>query len=171
MVCLRCIVVVKDEIERLGMEYEEVRLGEAMIKDPVTAAQIKALDEALKKSGLGVLDDKKSILLEKIKTLVIEQIHYSDEPLLENFSTFLARHTLHDYTYLSNLFAATQGTTLEKYIILNKIEKVKELLIYEQMTLSEIAARMNYSSAAYLSRQFKHVTGYTAHEFKKIKSQ
>jgi AraC-like DNA-binding protein len=169
MVCLRCILLVKDEMERLGMEYEEVKLGEALIKEPVLQGKIEALNEALLKSGLEIIDDKKSRLVQQIKTVVIEQVHYAEEPLEENFSSFLAAKLNYDYTYLSNLFASSQGMTLEHYILWNKIEKVKELLIYEELTIAEIAFRMNYSSAAHLSKQFKKITGFTATYFKELK--
>lgn len=169
MVCLRCKLVVRDELDRLGLAYNEVKLGEVTLKEPVEPALIEALKTALQKSGLQIIDDKKSQLVEKIKTLVLEQIHYSNEPLLENFSSFIAKKLRYDYTYLSNLFAATQGLTLEHFIINNKIEKVKELLIYEDLSVAEIAFRMNYCSAAHLSRQFKQVTGFTASYYKKLK--
>ncbi|MDB5196457.1 MAG: AraC family transcriptional regulator [Flaviaesturariibacter sp.] len=169
MVTLRCIIVVKDEIERLGMVWEDVRLGEAIICNDIPPAKLEELRTALQKSGLDLFDDKKSKLVERIKALVVEQVHYNEERLTENFSTFLARELHYDYTYLSNLFAINQGTTLEQYIIFNKIEKVKELLIYEDLTIAEIAYRMHYSSAAHLSTQFKKVTGFTASYFKELK--
>lgn len=170
MVCLRCRLVVKDELERLGIEVEEVRLGDATVKGPVSPDKLDALGKALLKSGLEIISGKKSQLLEKIKVVVIEQVHYSDEPILENFSSFLSKKLNYDYTYLSNIFAATQGLTLQQFIINQKIEKVKELLIYDELTLSEIAHQMNYSSAAHLSKQFKKVTGFTASYFKKLKN-
>lgn len=169
MVCLRCKLLVQDEIERLDLEYEEVKLGEAVIKDPVDADKLELLNRALLKSGLEIIDDKKSRLVEQIKMVVIEQVHYAEETLVENFSSFLASKLHYDYTYLSNLFAATQGITLEHFIIGNKIEKVKELLIYDELTIAEIAFKMNYSSAAHLSKQFKKVTGFTASYFKALK--
>jgi AraC-like DNA-binding protein len=160
---------VNDELERLGIKHGEVRLGEVNLIEPVAPQAIEALKLALEKSGLEIIDDKKSQLVEKIKLLVIEQVFYTEEPLLENFSSFIAKKLHYDYTYLSNLFAATQGLTLEHYIINNKIEKVKELLIYENLTVAEIAFRMNYCSPAHLSRQFKKVTGFTASYFKQLK--
>ena len=169
MVCLRCKLVVKDELVRLDMEYERVELGVAYLKDPVLPAKLQQLAGVLLKSGLEIIDSKKSRLVESIKAVVIEQIHYTDEHLKENFSSFLAHKLNYDYTYLSNLFAATQGITLEHYIINNKIEKVKELLIYDELSLAEIANKMNYSSAAHLSKQFKNTTGFTASYFKKLK--
>lgn len=151
------------------MVHDEVKLGEVTLKDPVESSALEALRTALQKTGLQIISDKKSQLVEKIKTLVIEQVHYSDEPLQENFSTYIAKKLLYDYTYLSNLFVSVQGITLEHYIIRNKIERVKELLVYDSLTVAEIAFRMNYSSAAHLSRQFKQVTGFTASSFKKLK--
>ena len=127
MVCIRCKMVVKSELEKLGLQWESVELGEAVVKDPVSVDQLEELNQGLVKSGLEILDDKKSQLIEKIKTIVIEQIHYADEPLDINFSDFLVTKLHYDYTYLSNLFTLTQGITLEHYIISHKIEKVKEL--------------------------------------------
>ena len=169
MVCLRCKLLVQDEIKSLDLEYDEVKMGEAVIKDPVSNEKLKALNRALLRSGLEIIDDKKSRLVEQIKSIVIEQVHYTEEPLVENFSSFLAAKLNYDYTYLSNLFAANQGITLEHYIIGHKIEKVKELLIYDELTIAEIAIQMNYSSAAHLSKQFKKVTGFTASYFKELK--
>jgi len=169
MVCLRCKLVVKDELERLGLSHEGVKLGEVTLKDPVEPASLIALNLALLKSGLELMNDKKSQLVEKIKALVIEQVHYAEEPLVENFSSFIARKLYYNYTYLSNLFASTQGQTLEHYIINQKIEKAKELLVYEELTVAEIAFRMNYCCAAHLSKQFKQVTGFTASYYKKLK--
>lgn len=169
MVCLRCILLVRDELDRLNIKHNDVKLGEVTINDAVTSLQLNALNEVLSRSGLEIIDDKKSKLVEQIKTLVIEQVHYNEEPLREKFSCFIARKLNYDYTYLSNLFASTQGMTLEHYIICSKIEKVKELLIYEEMTVAEIAEKMNYSSAAHLSKQFKQVTGFKASHYKKIK--
>lgn len=169
MVCLRCKLVVKDEVERLGLTCVDIKLGELILKDPVLPESIAALKIALQRSGLYIIDDKKSQLVEKIKQVVIEQVHYSEEPLLENFSSFLAGKLHYDYTYLSNLFAATQGLTLERYIINNRIEKAKELLIYEELTIAAIAERLHYCSAAHLSKQFKQVTGFTATHYKKLR--
>lgn len=169
MVCLRCQIVVRDELDRLQLEYEHVKLGEAILKGPVEPAKIEALKFALSKSGLEIIDDKRSQLIEKIKAVVIEHIHYSEEPLQKKFSVFIAEKLEYDYTYLSNLFSAAHGITLEQYIIINKIEKVKELLLYDNLKISDIAEKMNYSSAAHLSKQFKKVTGFTAKSFKELK--
>ena len=166
MVCIRCMVVVKSEIEKLGLTLESVELGLAVIKDPVSAMQLEDLNTVLKKAGLEIMDDKKSRLIEKIKLIVVELIHYSEEPVSIKFSEFLTSKLHYDYTYLSNLFALTQGTTLEHYIIYHKIERVKELLVYDELTLTEITFRMNYSSVAHLSKQFKKTTGETPSNFK-----
>ena len=171
MVCIRCKMVVRSELEKLGLQWESVDLGEAVVNDPVSAEQLRDLNEGLRKFGLEIMDDKKSQLIEKIKTIVIEQIHYAEEPLNIKFSDFLVSKLNYDYTYLSNLFTLTQGITLEHYIISHKIEKVKELLVYDELTISEIAFKMNYSSAAHLSKQFKKVTGLTATDFKKIQNR
>jgi AraC-like DNA-binding protein len=171
MVCIRCKMVVKSELEKLGLQWESIDLGEAVVRDPVSPDNLKELNQGLLKSGLEIMDDKKSQLIEKIKTIATEQIHYAEEPLDINFSDFLVSKLNYDYTYLSNLFTLTQGITLEQYIIGHKIEKVKELLVYDELTINEIAFKMNYSSAAHLSKQFKKVTGLTASEFKKLQSR
>jgi AraC-like DNA-binding protein len=167
MVCLCCQLFVKNELDRLCIPHGEVKLGEVTLDGPVDPALMELLHEALLKSGLQIIDDQKSLLVEKIKTAVIEQVH-ADEPLLEKFSSFLEKKLHYDYTYLSNLFAAAEGQTLEHYIIKTKIEKVKELLIHEGLSVAEIAFRMNYCSAAHLSKQFKKVTGFTASYIKKL---
>lgn len=169
MVCLRCILLVKDELHRLNIKYSNIKLGEAIVEDTTSPDQLDNLSNVLNRSGLQIIDSKKSRLAEQIKILVIEQVHYNEEPLNENFSSYLARKLNYSYTYLSNLFASTQGMTLEQYIIWNKIEKVKGLLICEEMTIAEIALKMNYSSAAHLSKQFKQITGFSASYYKKIK--
>ena len=168
MVCIRCKMLVKAEIEAQGLQYESVEIGEAVITDPVLPAQLSALNSVLKKAGLEIMDEGKSQLVERIKAVVVELIHYSEEPLRVNFSHFLAAKLNYDYTYLSNLFAAAHGTTLEHYIIAHKIEKVKELLVYEGMTLTDIAFQMHYSSVQHLSTQFKKVTGLTPSHFKHV---
>lgn len=161
-------MLVKAEIETQGLHYESVEIGEAVLIDPVFPAQLSALNTALMKAGLEIMDQGKSQLVERIKTIVIELVHYSEEPLQINFSDFLAAKLNYDYTYLSNLFAAAHGMTLEHYIIAHKIEKVKELLVYEGMTLTDIAFKMHYSSVQHLSTQFKKVTGFTPTHFKKV---
>ena len=169
MVCIRCKMVVKSEIENLSLQYETVELGVAIIRDPVTSSQLKELDVALKRSGLEIMDDKKNQLMEKIKNIVVEMIHYTENRVETKFSEYLSSKLHYDYKYLSNLFALTQGTTLEHFIIFHKIEKVKELLVYDELTLTEISYKMNYSSVAHLSNQFKKTTGLTPSHFKKLK--
>jgi AraC-like DNA-binding protein len=168
MVCIRCKMLVKAEIEAQGLHYEMVEIGEALLRDPVTKEQLSGLNTALKKAGLEILDPGKGQLVERIKAVVIEMVHYSEEPLRVNFSSFLAAKLNYDYTYLSNLFAAAHGITLEHYIIAHKIEKVKELLVYEGLTLTDIAFKLHYSSVQHLSNQFKKATGFTPTHFKKV---
>jgi AraC-like DNA-binding protein len=169
MVSIRCKMVVKSELDKLGLHYGVVELGEVNVKEPITAAQRAQLQVALMKSGLELMDDKKAILIEKIKTVIIEMIHYADDPLKINFSDYLSEKLDYDYTYLANIFSEVTGTTIEKYIIAHKIERVKELLLYDELTLSEISYRLNYSSVAHLSNQFKKVTGLTPTFFKQLK--
>ena len=126
---------------------------------------------ALLKSGLELMDDKKSVLIQKIKNVIVELVHYSEEPLTIKFSEFLSQKLNHDYTYLANLFSEVQGTTIEKFIISHKIERVKELLVYNELKLTEIAYQMHYSSVAHLSTQFKKVTGLTPSYFKQLKQK
>jgi AraC-like DNA-binding protein len=171
MVCIRCKMVVKDELTKLGLRYTFVELGEAEIMDDISVVQHDQIKEALLKSGLELLDDKKSVLIQKIKNVIVELVHYSEEPLTVNFSEFLSRKLQHDYTYLANLFSEVQGTTIEKFIIGHKIERVKELLVYNELNLTEIAYLMHYSSVAHLSTQFKKVTGLTPSHFKKLKDK
>lgn len=169
MVCNRCILVVKNELEHLGFEPLNVILGEVEIDKDLTETQINALDNHLKTFGFELIDDKKSRLIGQIKTSIIEIIHQHDSALDSNLSDYLSHKLLHDYSYLSNLFSEIEGTTIEKYFIAQKIEKVKELLVYDELSLSEIAFQMNYSSVGYLSNQFKKVTGLTPSYFKNIK--
>jgi AraC-like DNA-binding protein len=161
-------MVVKSELEMLGLHYSVVELGEAEITDKATPELLKQLDTNLRKSGLELMDDKKSMLIEKIKNIIVELVHYSDEPLNENFSGHLSKKLNYDYNYLSNLFTEVQGTTIEKFFINHKIERVKELLVYDELNLTEIAHKLHYSSVAHLSNQFKKITGLTPSHFKKI---
>jgi YesN/AraC family two-component response regulator len=171
MVCIRCKMVVKAELEKLGLNYTTVELGEVDIVENISAEQHDKFKEALHKSGLELLDDKKSVLIQKIKNVIIEMIHYSEEPLTVNFSDHLSKKLNHNYTYLANLFSEVQGTTIEKYIIAHKIERVKELLVYDELNLTEIAWQMHYSSVAHLSTQFKKVTGLTPSHFKQLREK
>lgn len=171
MVCLRCIMVVKDELNKLGLPYTSVELGQADIPGNVTLLEQGKIKAALLRSGLELMDDKKSVLIQKIKSVIIEVVHYSEEPLTVNFSEYISQKLHHDYTYLANLFSEVQGITIEKFIITHKIERVKELLVYNELTLTEIAYQMHYSSVAYLSTQFKKVTGLTPTHFKQLKKK
>ena len=169
MVCIRCKMVVKSELEKLGLHYIVVNLGEAEIMEDISKEQIDLLSGSLKKSGLELMDDKKSILVEKIKTIIIELVHYTDEQIKINLSDYLSDKLNHDYTYLANLFSEVKGTTIEKFYLTHKIEKVKELLVYDELNLTEIAWKMHYSSVAHLSNQFKKMTGLTPSHFKNLK--
>lgn len=169
MVCNRCILVVKEIIEKHGLKPDSIELGEAVIIQELSDNQLKSLSLELEKFGFELIDDQKGKIIEKIKNTIIQLVHHSDEELKENISAYLAEKLNKDYTYLSNLFSEVQGTTIEKYYIAQKIEKVKELLVYNELTLSEIAHKMGYSSVAYLSNQFKKVTGLTPSHFKAIK--
>ena len=171
MVCIRCKMVVKAELEKLGLHYIVVELGEAEIMESISEEQHDQFKEALLKSGLELLDNKKSVLIQKIKNVIIEVIHYSEEPLAINFSDHLSQKLNHNYTYLANLFSEVQGTTIEKFIIAHKIERVKELLVYNELTLTEIAYLMHYSSVAHLSAQFKKITGLTPSHFKQLREK
>ena len=169
MVCIRCQMVVKSELEKLGLHYVDVKIGEANIIENVEPEQLKQLDIALRKSGLLLMDDKKSILVEKIKSAIIELVHYSEEQIKVNLSDYLTEKLNYNYTYLANLFSEVKGITIEKYYLTHKIEKVKELIVYDEMNLTEIAYKLHYSSVAHLSNQFKKYTGLTPSHFKKLK--
>jgi AraC-like DNA-binding protein len=162
-------MVVKSELEKLGLHYSFVDLGEADIKEGISAEQKVQLDKALKKSGLELMDDKKSMLIEKIKNIIVELVHYSDEEPKVNFSDYISGKLNHDYTYLANLFSEVEGTTIEQFFISHKIERVKELLVYDELSLTEIAFKLHYSSVAHLSNQFKKVTGLTPSHFKQLR--
>lgn len=171
MVSLRCKMLVKSELEKLGLTCSSVELGYVDIKEEITQDQLEAFSKNLKKSGLELLDDKKNILVEKIKAVIIEMIHYSDEVPKVNDSAFISEKLNYDYTYLSNTFSEVKGITIQQYIIQHKIEKVKELLIYDELSLTEIAYKLHYSSVAHLSNQFKKVTGLTPTYFKELKDR
>lgn len=171
MVCIRCKILVRDELTRLGLHYTTVELGEAEILENLSAEQYDEIKSVLLRSGLEVMDDKKSVLIQKIKTLIIDLVHYSEEPLKINLSLYLSQKLQYDYTYLANLFSEVQGTSIEKFFISHKIERVKELLVYNEYSLTEIAYKMHYSSVAHLSNQFKKVTGLTPSYFKNLKNK
>lgn len=171
MVCIRCKMVVKEELMKLGLKYGSVELGEVELSGQISVGERNQFKASLLKSGLELMDDKKSMLIEKIKNVITELVHYSEEPLSVNFSEFLSQKLDHDYTYLANLFSEVQGTTIEKFLISHKIERVKELLVYNELNLTEIAYQMHYSSVAHLSAQFKKVTGLTPSHFKQLKDK
>ena len=171
MVCIRCKMVVKAELANLGLHYTTVDLGEVEITGDISANQIDQLKTALLKSGLELMDDKKSVLIQKIKNIIVELVHYSEEPLVVKFSEYLSEKLNYDYTYLANLFSEVQGTTIEKFLIAHKIERVKELLVYNELNLTEIAYLMHYSSVAHLSNQFKKITGLTPSHFKQLRDK
>ena len=171
MVSIRCKMVVKSELDKLGLHYNRIELGETEIMEDISAEQIDCLDIALRKTGLELMDDKKSILVEKIKAIVIELVHYTDDQIKTNLSDYLSEKLNHNYTYLSNLFTEVKGTTIEKFYLAHKIEKVKELLAYEELNLTEIAWKLHYSSVAHLSNQFKKMTGLTPSQFKNLKNK
>lgn len=171
MVSLRCKMMVRDELDKLGLRYRVIDLGMVDMLDEVTEQQHQQLKINLLKSGLELLDDKRSILIEKIKNVIIEMIHYSEEVPKTNYSDYLSEKLDYDYTYLSNVFSEVKGITIQQYIILNKIEKVKELLLYDELNLTEISYKLHYSSAAHLSNQFKKITGLSPSFFKKLKKK
>lgn len=169
MVSIRCKMAVKSALDELGLRYGVVDLGEIEVVTGITAEQRELLRARLLQWGLELMDDHKAILIERIKNTIIEMIHYSEElPKVKN-STYLSEKLGLDYTYLANLFSETTGTTIEQYVIAHKIERVKELLLYDEINLTEIAYLLNYSSVAHLSMQFKKVTGLTPSFFKKLK--
>lgn len=165
---MRCKMIVKAELDKLQLHHLKVELGEVEVKD-ITDGQRNLLKSALSKAGLELMDDKRAILIEKIKNVIIEMVHYSEELPKTNFSDYLSAKLNHDYTYLANLFSEVTGVTIEHFIIAHKIERVKELLLYDELSLTEISYRMNYSSVAHLSHQFRKVTGLTPTFFKQLK--
>ncbi len=171
MVSLRCKMVVKEELNNLGLHFMNISLGEVEIMENLTQKQHDDLKEALHKSGLELMDDKKSMLIEKIKNVIVEMVHYTDEIPKVNFLDYLREKLHYDYTYLANLFSETEGITIEHYIMNHKIERVKELIIYDELNLTEIAEKLHYSSISHLSNQFKKVTGLTPSFFKSLKDK
>ncbi|AZJ35233.1 AraC family transcriptional regulator [Tenacibaculum singaporense] len=169
MVCNRCILVIQNELDKLGIRVKNIKLGEVILEKELTSDEKESLDKILLDLGFEIIDDKKSRIIEKIKNLIINLVHHQDSETKINLSELLSNELHHDYNYLSNLFSEVEGTTIEKYFIAQKIEKVKELLVYDELSLSEIAFRLHYSSVAYLSNQFKKVTGLTPSHFKKIR--
>jgi AraC-like DNA-binding protein len=171
MVSIRCKMIVKSELDSLGLDYLTVDLGHVVIKGDVSAEQRTQLKATLLKHGLELLEDKKAMLIEKIKTVVVEMVHYADELPKINFSTYISSKLGHDYTYLSNMFSEVTGTTIEHFIIAHRIERVKELLVYDELNLTQISYKLGFSSVAHLSNQFKKITGLTPTFFKKMKDK
>ena len=169
MVSLRCKMIVKLELEKMHLPVTVVELGEVEIAEELSSRQQQELKVSLAKFGFELMEDKKSILIEKIKNIVVEMIHYNEETPLLNFSAYLSEKLDYDYNYLSNLFSEVKGITIEHFIIAHKIERAKELLIYNELTLTQIAEKLHYSNVAHLSNQFKKVTGLTPTFFKNMK--
>lgn len=169
MVCSRCKMVVRDQFEKAGFSPVLVELGEVEIKEEPDSRELEPLKDSLLKLGFEIIDDRKSKLIDQIKNAVITLIHHSEELPKTNFSEFLSQKVNYDYTYLSNLFSEVEGTTIEKFIIAQRIEKVKELLMYDELSLSQIADRLGYSSVSYLSNQFRKQTGLSPSFYKSLK--
>ena len=169
MVSNRCKMAVKEELRKLGLHYIVVELGEVEIMETISNEQREYLKLGLIESGLELMDNKRAVLIEKIKNAVVEMVHHSDEMIKVNFSDYLSEKLNHDYTYLANLFSEIQGITIEHFIINHKVERIKELIIYNELNITEIAWKMNYSSVAHLSNQFKKVTGLSPSHFKQLK--
>ncbi|AXB55242.1 helix-turn-helix domain-containing protein [Flavobacterium fluviale] len=171
MVCSRCKMVVKSEFEKLGLQTISVELGEVELVKEISDEQKEVLLENLQVLGFDLIDDKKTKTVERIKNLIVDLVHHKNNDLKINLSDYLAENLNQDYNSLSNLFSEIENTTIEKYFISQKIEKVKELLIYNELSLSEIADILNYSNVAHLSNQFKKITGFTPTSFKQSKDK
>lgn len=169
MVSLRCKMMVKEELTKLGLHYATVDLGMVTLMQKITLEQRGQLKINLSKSGLELLDDKKNIIIEKINNLIIEMIHYSDEFPKMNYSIYISEQAGYDYTYLSNMFMEVKGITIQQFIIIHKIEKAKELILYNEMNLTAISQKLHYSSVAHLSNQFKKMTGLSPSFYKQMK--
>ncbi len=169
MVSIRCKMIVKQELQRLGLHFIIVELGEVEIMENIEGDQLEQVKIVLLQSGLELLDNKRSVLIEKIKNTIVEMVHHPNELIKINFSDYLSGKLNHDYTYLANLFSEVQGTTIEQFIISHKIERIKELIIYDELNITEIAWKMNYNSVAHLSNQFKKVTGLSPSHFRQLK--
>lgn len=169
MVSERCIMIVTQELAKLNIRVVSVALGTAETLDVVSESQRSQIKEKLLSYGLDLITDKKSILIEKIKNTIIEMVHYRDKVLTTNFSDYISEKLHYDYTYLANVFSQGKGMTIQQFIIINRIEKIKELLLYDELNLSEISQKLHYSSASHLSNQFKKITGYAPSLFKRMK--
>ena len=171
MVCSRCKMVVKSDLEKLGLQLLSVDLGEVELIHPISELQKNEVQKQLKIFGFELIDDKKSRTIEKVKTLIIDLVHHKNNEINTNLSDYLSSQLLQDYNTISNLFSEVENITIEKYFINQKVEKIKEMLIYDEMNLSEIAFLLNYSSIAHLSNQFKKVTGFSPTYFKQLKNK
>lgn len=170
MVCNRCIKVVKEELEKLEFDVKSIVLGETVISTEMKEVPFEKIKKVLEENGFELIDDKNAKLIEKIKVLIINRVHHSEDDLEKfNFSKFLSNEIGMNYSHLSSLFSSMEGTTIEKFIIHQKIEKVKELLAYDELTLSEISYKLGYSSVQHLSNQFKQITGLNPSYFKNLK--
>lgn len=170
MVSLRCKLLVQEMLESVGLKYFRVELGIVELLEDITNVQLDKFDLSIQKSGLELLRDKKRILIEKIKNIIVEMVHYSDEIPKVKFSVYISEKTGYEYNYLAGIFSEVMGVTIEHFIIAHRIERVKELLLYDELTLTEISHKLNYSSVAHLSSQFKKITGLTPSFFKKMGS-
>ncbi|MFA6128610.1 MAG: helix-turn-helix domain-containing protein [Bacteroidales bacterium] len=171
MVSNRCKMLVREELKRLGLHFVLVDLGIVDIMENITADQREEIRTSLHNFGLELMDGKKAMLIEMIKNAIIEMVHYKKESIKINFSDYLSEKLNHDYTYLANLFSEVQGITIEQFMIKHKIERVKELIIYDELNLTQIALMMRYSSVAHLSNQFKKITGLSPSHFKNLKEK
>ncbi|MEQ8245491.1 AraC family transcriptional regulator [Fulvivirga sp.] len=171
MVSLRCKMMVKEELSKLGINYVVLDLGMVEVLEDITVEQRAELKRNLLKSGLELLDDKRSILIERIKNVITEMIHHTDELPKVNYSDYISEKLDYDYTYLANTFSEVKGITIQQFIIINKIERAKELLIYDELSLTEISYKLHYSSVAHLSNQFKKITGLTPTFYKELKDK
>jgi len=164
-------MVVKEELKKMGLHYIVVDLGEIDIMENISIEQRSQLKSELLKSGLELMDDKKAILIEKITNAIVQMVHYSDETLITNYSDYLSEKLNFEYNYLSNMFSEVKGITIQQFIIIHKVERIKELIIYDELNMTEIAWKMNYSSVAHLSNQFKKITGLSPTHFKNLKNK
>lgn len=171
MVSLRCKIIVQQELQKIGLHCVTVDLGTIEIRENITDFQKEELRKSLNSYGLELLDSKRNIIIEKIKAIIIEMVHYSDEIPKVNYSDYISEKLGYDYTYLANTFSEVKGMTIQQYIILNKIERAKELLMYDELNLTEISYKLHYSSVAHLSNQFKKITGLTPTYFKGLKKK
>lgn len=170
MVCSRCKMVVKSELEQLGLKPLVVELGEVELEKPLTELEKERISSRFDELGFELIDDRKGQIIEKVKTSIVNLVHHSEEGIKTNLSQYISTRIPLEYNYISNLFSDVEGTSIEQYYIAQKIERVKELLVYDQLSLSEIAYQLDYSSVSHLSKQFKKVTGLTTSHFKKLKS-